>query len=111
MEDGDGAILPSQNTDRVVNIAHSRKFNEWNQSVAPRLADVIIERIRQLGGSFLPRYALISQKAFDSRPVHQGTAFLAGHAVNGSFRHGDFIFGSAGTFMRSGQPFHEFGHE
>jgi hypothetical protein len=64
-----------------------------------------------LGGSFLPRYALISQKALVSRVVHHGTAFLAVYAVSGSFRHGDFVFGSAGACMRSGQPFHEFRHE
>jgi hypothetical protein len=56
-------------------------------------------------------YALISQKALAGRAVHESPAFLAAHAVGGSFRHCDFVFSSAGTFVRSGQPFHEFGHE
>jgi hypothetical protein len=43
--------------------------------------------------------------------VHYSSAFLAAHAIGGSFRHGDFVFGSAGALMRSGQPFHEFGHD
>ena len=43
--------------------------------------------------------------------VHYSSAFLAAHAVGGSFRHADFVFGSAGALMRSGQPFHEFGHD
>ena len=28
---GDGRILPQRIADTVVNIAHSRKINEWNQ--------------------------------------------------------------------------------
>jgi hypothetical protein len=69
----------------------------------------LVRRVQ--GGSFLSRYALVGQKALVSRVVHHGTAFLAAHAVGGSFCHGDFVFGTASAFMRSGQPLHEFGHE
>jgi hypothetical protein len=62
------------------------------------------------GGSFVPRNALVSQKALVGSAVHQGTAFPTGHAIGGCFDHGDFVFRSAVAFMRSGEPFYEFGH-
>ena len=61
-------------------------------------------------GSFVPRHALVSQKALVGSAVHQGAAFLTGHAISGRFDHGDFVFGSTIALMRSGEPFHEFGH-
>jgi hypothetical protein len=61
-------------------------------------------------GSFVSRHALVSQKALVGSAVHQGAAFLTGHAISGRFDHGDFVFGSAVAFMRSGEPFYEFGH-
>ena len=53
-------------------------------------------------GSFVSRHALVSQKALVGSAVHQGAAFLTGHASSGRFDHGDFVFGSAIAFMRSG---------
>ena len=72
--------------------------------------DFRANRARVWGGSFVPRYALVSQKALVGLAVHQGTAFLTGHAIGGCFDYGDFVFGSAVAFMRSGEPFYEFGH-
>jgi len=60
--------------------------------------------------SFIFRYALVSQKALVSWAVHQDTAFLTGRAIRGCLGHGDFVFSSAFAFMRSGEPFNEFGH-
>ena len=54
------------------------------------------------GLSFVPQYALVSQKALVAWAVHQDTTFLTGHATRGCFGHGDFVFGSAVAFMRSG---------
>jgi hypothetical protein len=70
MADGDDAILPPKAIDWMVNIAHSQKVNELNQRRSALISRRLIELIRQLGGSFLPRYALISQQAFVSRVVH-----------------------------------------
>ena len=61
-------------------------------------------------GSFVPRYAFVSQKALLSRMVHHDPAFLTVHASRGFFGHGDFVFCSALAFMRPGEPFYEFGH-
>jgi hypothetical protein len=62
------------------------------------------------GGSFVPRYALVSQTALVGRPIHQGTAFFTGYVIRGGFGHGDFVFGAAVAFMRAGKPLYEFGH-
>jgi hypothetical protein len=61
-------------------------------------------------GLFVSRYALVSQKALVSRVVHQNTAFLARRAIRGCLGHGYFVFSSALAFVRSGEPFNEFGH-
>jgi hypothetical protein len=60
--------------------------------------------------SFVPRNALVGQKALVGSAVHQGTAFVTAHAVSGCFDHCDFVFRSAVAFVRSGEPFYEFGH-
>src|SRR5450631_3495909 len=71
----------------------------------------LVQVPRALGcGSFVSRHALVSQKALVGSAVHQGAAFLTGHAISGRFDHGDFVFGSAVAFMRSGEPLYEFGH-
>jgi hypothetical protein len=62
------------------------------------------------GGSFVPGHALVGQKALVGWAVHHGAAFFTGHANRRRFGHGDFVFRSAVAFMRSGEPFHEFGH-
>ena len=62
------------------------------------------------GGSFVPRHALVSQKALVGLAIHQGTAFLTDRVIGGRFDHGDFVLRSAVACMRSGEPFYEFGH-
>jgi hypothetical protein len=61
-------------------------------------------------GSFVPRHALVSQKALVASAVYHGAAFLTGHVISGCFDHGDFVFRSAVACMRSGEPLYEFGH-
>jgi hypothetical protein len=62
------------------------------------------------GASFVPRYALVTQKTLLGWAIHQDTAFLTHRVIGGCFGHGDVVFRSAVAFMRSGEPFHEFGH-
>jgi hypothetical protein len=61
-------------------------------------------------GSFVPRHALVSQKALVGSVVHHGAAFLTAHTISECFDHGDFVFRSAVACMRSGEPLYEFGH-
>jgi hypothetical protein len=61
------------------------------------------------GGSFVPRQALVFQKAPVGWSVHQGTAFLTSHVIRGCSTHGDFVVRPAVAFMRSCEPFYELG--
>jgi hypothetical protein len=67
-------------------------------------------RTSRLGPSFIPRQALVNQKALVGWSIHQGTAFPTGYVIRGSFDHGNLIFGSAVAFMRSCEPLYKFGH-
>jgi hypothetical protein len=62
------------------------------------------------GGLFVPRYALVVQKALVVSAVHQSTAFLTGYVIGERLGHGDAVFRAANAFMRSGEPFYEFCH-
>lgn len=64
-------------------------------------------------GSFVPRYALVSEETIVGPPIHQDAAFSTDNLIQlgrERLRHGYLVFGSAGTFVRSCEPFHEFGH-
>jgi hypothetical protein len=59
---------------------------------------------------FIPRQALVNQKALVGWSIHQGAAFPTGHVMRGSFDHGNLVFGSTAAFMRSCEPLYKFGH-
>src|SRR5258705_9921083 len=80
------------------------------RATPPICSDLICDMDSVWDESFVPRYALVRQTAFVGAAIHQDTAFLTGHAIRGCFDHGDFVFCSAVAFMRSGEPFYEFGH-
>jgi hypothetical protein len=85
-------------------------FERFRKQPENRFDELVGISLGVWGGSFVPRYALVSQKAFVGLAIHQGTAFLTDRVISGRFDHGDFVLRSAVAFMRSGEPFYEFGH-
>jgi hypothetical protein len=105
MAGGDESTMQPFDGLSVVNIAHSRKFHELNQSRSQSS-----RAFPAWTGSSVASYPLIGQTALSRWVVHHSSAFLAAYAGGGSLRHSDFVFCAAGARMRAGQPFHEFRH-
>jgi hypothetical protein len=95
---------------RQTGLPAKSKTGVFHRRKANRLGELVGILRGGWGGSFVPRHALVSQKALVGLAIHHGTAFLTDRVFSGRFGHGDVVFRSAVAFMSSGEPFYEFGH-